>query len=635
MDSDKYLEGQSMQDHHFSKAVVLSIGKIDSKHESINNAFARFNTIINSLNALDKGYSNKNYVSKFLRALHLKWRAKVTTIEELKDLTSLSLDELVGNLKFHLMIIKKDSEIVKSKGERKYLALKAKKESSDEECSTSGSEDEEYAMAVRDFKKFSREEKGSCGDPNHLIGECPKPPKEKNQRAFVGGSWSDNGEEDDEKVKDATCIMAHASSEICLGVDLEPGEWIKDSGCSKHMTGNRKLFSTYKAYNGGNVVFGSNLRGQIFDNKCKVIFSEHDSEITKDGKVIGRGIRKRGLYVMKLESLNVTFNETPPPSKTSSLVDDDLDEEEAIKVAEKKILENDIEDETLEIDEVVNIKESRNHPLENVIGNLKQMDVKSAFMNGFINEEVYVAQPPGFIDFEKSDHVYKLKKALYGLKQAPKVWYDRLKAFLTKHEYKIQMVDNILFTEKKSSNLIIVQIYVNDIIFGSTCQDMCNEFSKIMHDEFELSMMGELNFFLKLQIKQMEDCIFFNQSKYIKKMLKIFGLEDSKPMKTHMSSDTKLMKDKECESVGSTKYRGMIGTTHLGLWYPKGTGIETVVYADSDHAGDYVDRKSTSGICTFVGCCLTSWFSKKQTALAISTTEVEYISARKSCQQAL
>ncbi|GJX11660.1 retrovirus-related pol polyprotein from transposon TNT 1-94 [Tanacetum coccineum] len=269
---------------------------------------------------------------------------------------------------------------------------------------------------------------------------------------------------------------------------------------------------------------------------------------------------------------------------------------------------------------------------------LFQMDVKSAFLNGFINEEVYVAQPPGFIDFEKPDHVYKLKKALYGLKQAPKAWYDRLKAFLIKHEYKMGM----------------------------------------MHDEFEMSMMGELNFFLGLQIKQMEDGIFFNQSKYIKEMLKKFGLEDSKPMKTPMSSDTKLTKDEECESVDSTKYRGMIGsllyltasrpdimfsvclcarfqeapktphleavkrifryikgTTHLGLWYPKGTDIETVVYANSDHAGDYVDRKSTSGICTFVGCCLTSWFSKKQTALAISTTEAEYVSAGKACQQAL
>ncbi|GKE00571.1 hypothetical protein Tco_1388554, partial [Tanacetum coccineum] len=166
---------------------------IISKDESIDSAFARFNTIITSLKALDEGYSSKNYVRKFLRALHPKWRAKVTTIKESKDLTSLSLDELIGNLKVHEMIIKKYSEIVKAKGERKSLALKAKKESSDEE--------EEYAMAVRDFKRFFKR-RGRCGDPNHLIRECPKPPKERNQRAFIKGSWSDSGEEDKEKAKD-------------------------------------------------------------------------------------------------------------------------------------------------------------------------------------------------------------------------------------------------------------------------------------------------------------------------------------------------------------------------------------------------------------------------------------------------
>ncbi|GJS67007.1 retrovirus-related pol polyprotein from transposon TNT 1-94 [Tanacetum coccineum] len=305
-----------------------------SDDESINNAFAKFNTIITSLKALDEGCSSKNYVRKFIRALHPKWRAKVTAIEESKDLTSLSLDELIRNLKVHEMIIKKDSEIVKAKGERRSLALKAKKESSDEECLTSESEVEEYAMTVRDFKKFfkrrgrfvrqprndkktfqrSRDDKNGkidrkcfrCGDLNHLIGECPKPPKDKNQRAFVGGSWSDNGEKDDENSKDETCLVVQASSKIWLGVDLEPDEWTKDSGCSKHMTGNRKLFSTYKAYNGGNVIFGSNLcgniigKGQICDNKCRVTFSKHDSEITKDGKVVGRGIRKKGLYVVKL-----------------------------------------------------------------------------------------------------------------------------------------------------------------------------------------------------------------------------------------------------------------------------------------------------------------------------------------------
>ncbi|GJV66448.1 hypothetical protein Tco_1477276 [Tanacetum coccineum] len=165
-----------------------------SEDKSIDSPFARFNTIITSLKAPDEGDSSKTYVRKFLRALHPKWRAKVMAIEESKDLTSLSLDELIENLKVYEMIIKKDSEIVKAKVERKSLALKAKKESSDEECLTSGSEDEEYAMAnCKSDRKCFR-----CGEPNNIIGECPKPPKDKNQRAFVGGSWSDSGEEDDE-----------------------------------------------------------------------------------------------------------------------------------------------------------------------------------------------------------------------------------------------------------------------------------------------------------------------------------------------------------------------------------------------------------------------------------------------------
>ncbi|GJS22857.1 retrovirus-related pol polyprotein from transposon TNT 1-94 [Tanacetum coccineum] len=235
------------------------------------------------------------------------------------------------------MIIKKDSKIVKAKREKRSLALKAKKESSDEECSTFGSEDEEYAMAVRDFKKFFKRRGRFVRQPRNdkKTSQRSRDDKnDKNQRAFVEGSWSDSGEEDGEKVKDETCLVGQASNEICLGVDLEPDEWIKDSGCSKHMTGNRKLFSTYKAYNRGNVIFGSNLRGniigkgtisndslnidnvehvdnlrfnvlsvrQICDNKCRVTFSEHDIEITKDNKVIGRGIRKKGLYVMKLRN---------------------------------------------------------------------------------------------------------------------------------------------------------------------------------------------------------------------------------------------------------------------------------------------------------------------------------------------
>ncbi|GKC52566.1 retrovirus-related pol polyprotein from transposon TNT 1-94 [Tanacetum coccineum] len=217
---------------------------------------------------------------------------------------------------------------------------------------------------------------------------------------------------------------------------------------------------------------------------------------------------------------------------------------------------------------------------------LFQMDVKSAFLNGFINEEVYVAQPPGFIDFVKPNHVYRLKKVLYGLKQAPKAWYDRLKAFLIKHDYTMGMVDNTLFTKKENSNLIIVQIYVDDIIFGSTCQELCDDFAKIMHDEFEMSMMGELNFFLGLQIKQLED-------------------------------ETKLMKDEKGKSMDNNKYRGMIGSLlYLAASRPD------IMFSVFLCARFQEDPK-------------TSHIEAKHTALAISTTEAEYLSAEKACQQAL
>ncbi|GJZ88125.1 copia protein, partial [Tanacetum coccineum] len=355
------------------------------------------------LKALDEGFSSKNCVRKFLRALHPKWRAKVTTIEESKNLTTLPLDELIGNLKVYEEVIKKDLETVKGKKEQsRSLALKVKKEVSDEDNSSSDSEDEEYAMAVKEFKKFFkrrgrfiRQPRGDrttfqrsrndgygkserkcfrCGDPNHLIGECSKPPKNNYQKAFIGGAWSDNREDEVEKAKDETCLVAQASDEICLGINLEPDEWIKDSGCSKHMTDYLTKFDP-KSYEGVFLGYSQNSKAYIILNK----------------------------QTMKVEeSLNVTFDETPPPPKTSPLEDDELVEEEAI------------ED--------------------------------------------------------------------YGI--------------------------------------------------------------------------------------LMESC------------------------------------------------------------------MKTIVYADSDQQ-EISDRKSTSGVCTFMGCCLTSWFLKKQTALSISTTEAEYVSAGKACQQAL
>jgi hypothetical protein len=165
---------------------------------------------------------------------------------------------------------------------------------------------------------------------------------------------------------------------------------------------------------------------------------------------------------------------------------------------------------------------------------LYQMDVKITFLNGQIKEEVYVEQPLGFESEEYPNHAYKLYKTLYGLKQAPRAWYECLRDFLIKNDFRIGKVVSTLFTRKMGKDLFVYQIYVDDIIFGSTNKSFCDEFSKIMMDRFEMSMMRVLTFFLGFQIKQAKEGTFISQMKYNCDILKKFGIDKAKPIKTHM-----------------------------------------------------------------------------------------------------
>ncbi|KAJ9540987.1 hypothetical protein OSB04_027493 [Centaurea solstitialis] len=305
-----------------------------------------------------------------------------------------------------------------------------------------------------------------------------------------------------------------------------------------------------------------------------------------------------------------------------------------------------------------------------------QMDVKTTFLNGVLKEEVYVSQPEGFVDQDHPDHVYILDKALYGLKQAPRAWYDSLSQFLVESGYSKGKIDNTLFIKREGEHIMLVQIYVDDIIFGSTCPNFCDIFSKLLMTRYEMSMMGELNFFLGLQVKQLSAGIFINQAKYIKDILKKYNLENAKIMKTPMSPSCALDSDPDEKAVDVTTYRGMIGslmyltasrpdimfstclcaryqskpkeshlkavkrifrylkgTVNLGLWYPKGSGYELTGYTDADHGGCKLDRKSTTGHIQFLGDKLVSWASKKQNCVSLSTAEAEYVAAASCCSQ--
>ena len=306
-----------------------------------------------------------------------------------------------------------------------------------------------------------------------------------------------------------------------------------------------------------------------------------------------------------------------------------------------------------------------------------QMDVKSAFLNGELEEEVYVEQPPGFINSKYPDHVYILDKALYGLKQAPRSWYETLALFLLENGFTRGTIDKTLFYRNHGKDLLLVQIYVDDIIFGSTNDKLCQRFAKLMQSKYQMSMMREMSYFLGLQIKQSEDGIFINQAKYTRNLLKRFNLQDYATATTPMATTTKLDPNVG-ESVEITTYRGMIGSLlyltasrpdimyatclcarfqadprephlvavkrifrylkgsqNLGLWYPRESDFKLIGYSDADFAGCKIDRKSTTGTCQFLGGRLVSWFSKKQKSISTSTTEVEYIAVGSCCAQIL
>ncbi|GJZ67006.1 putative ribonuclease H-like domain-containing protein [Tanacetum coccineum] len=299
-----------------------------------------------------------------------------------------------------------------------------------------------------------------------------------------------------------------------------------------------------------------------------------------------------------------------------------------------------------------------------------QMDAKSDFLYGKIKEEVYVCQPPGFKDPDFPDRVYKVEKALYGLHQAPRAWYETLSTYLLDNGFQRGKINKTLFIKRHKGDVLLVQVYVDDTIFGSTKKELCNAFKKLMHEKFQMSSMRELTFFLGLQVHQKKDGIFISQDKYVEEILKKFGFIEVKTASTPMETQKPLLKDKDGEEVDVHMYRSMIGSlmyltslrpdimfavcacaryqvnpkvSHLhavkrifrylkgqpklGLWYPKDSLFDLVAYTNNDYDGASLDRKSTTGGCQFLGCRLISWQCKKQTVVANSITEAEYVTA--------
>ncbi|KAL0325747.1 UNVERIFIED_CONTAM: Retrovirus-related Pol polyprotein from transposon RE2 [Sesamum radiatum] len=280
-----------------------------------------------------------------------------------------------------------------------------------------------------------------------------------------------------------------------------------------------------------------------------------------------------------------------------------------------------------------------------------QMDVKSAFLNGYIDEEIYVEQPQGFIAKGSEEKVLRLKKALYGLKQAPRAWYSRIDKYFMDRGFRRSLSEPTLYIKSQGNDTLIVSLYVDDLIYTGNNEKMIQVFKEDMMKTFEMSDLGLMHFFLGIEINQEKEGIFICQRKYTETLLKKFKMESCKTVTTPLVTGEKYQKEDGSQKVDGSMFmqspsqvhyaaakrilRYLRGTKDFGIWYKSTNDAKLVGYTDSDWAGSVDDMKSTSGYTFSLGSGIFSWASKKQATVAQSSTEAEYIAAAATSNQAI
>ncbi|GJZ28906.1 putative ribonuclease H-like domain-containing protein [Tanacetum coccineum] len=367
------------------------------------------------------------------------------------------------------------------------------------------------------------------------------------------------------------------------------------SGCSRHMTGNKSYLTYYQDIDGGFVAFAGSPKGakdgdknghekdvryqeealrKQFDQETKRLVSQGEATITNS-------TNRLNTVSPSISAARQSFNNHDLP--TDPLMPDLEDSTGIFRGAYD--------------DEDVGAEANLNN-LETTMN----IDVKSAFLYGTIEEEVHVCQPPSFEDPQFPNKVYKVEKALYGLHQAPRAWYETLSTYLIENGFKRGTIDKTLLIKKDKGDILLVQVYVDDIIFRSTKKSLCDEFEQMMHKKFQISSTGELTFFLGLQVQQKKDGIFISQDKYVVDILKKFDFITIKTTSTPMEPIKALVKDEETDSMDVHLYRSMIGSLiylkgqpKLGLWYLRDSPFDVEAFSNSDYAGASLDKKSITG----------------------------------------
>ncbi|KAI4370410.1 hypothetical protein MLD38_018764 [Melastoma candidum] len=685
--------------------------------ESISEMYDRLNTIINSLALLGKNYSNAEMVRKVLRSLPMNWEAKKTAIEEAKDLTTLRLDQLMGSLLSYEEEKRSSvPQTTKSIAFKASASTDDESDDieaeTDEELSllVKGLNKllykKRFKRSVKPKSSNLEDKKGpvcyECKKLGNMRNECPlladrsKSSRNRRRALLAWSDEEDNESESEEEQKANLCYMARSKSESDSDEELPAAEVQKESsvplktnsvqiqsvigqdanseGPSEDNDSDKNLLdrvpTLYKKRHPMEQVIGDVQKG-VQTRRSVNLFCEHSAFLSqKEPTSIDEALADPNWIIAMQEELNQfernkvwTLVQRPKDRSvvgTKWVFRNKLDESgSVVRNKARLVAKGYSQSEGIDYDEtyapVARLEAIRLLLAYACYNDFKlfQMDVKSAFLNGEIKEEVYVDQPPGFEDPKKHDHVYKLDKALYGLKQAPRAWYERLSQFLIEKGYRKGKVDTTLFLKKHGTELLIVQIYVDDIIFGSTNNTLCNEFAELMKGEFEMSMVGELTFFLGLQIRQTSEGTFIHQEKYTKQLLKKYELTNSKHLSTPMSTNAIVEKDESGKDVDPSLYRSMIGSLlYLTASRPDilfsvclcaryqsalkeshlthGTTTQTLLAAKS--IGRVLLERSKL---LLLGDMLISWHSKKQASVALSTVEAEYVAAASCCAQLL
>ncbi|RVW18191.1 Copia protein [Vitis vinifera] len=609
----------------------------------------RFTDIVNGLEALGKTYKESEKVMKILRSLPSKWHTKVTAIQEAKDLTKLPMEELIGSLMtYEINLTKKLQEGEDKK--KKSIALKATtKEEEDVEEEKPSDEDDDLALITRKLNKYMRGEMGrekrfdmlQVQKPGHIKYDCPlyKSEAKRRMKKAMMATWSESeesSEEENEKEVANMCFMAiddldEKGGYVTFG-DNSKGRIIGQGNIGNDTS---SLIESVLLVDG----LKHNLLSisQLCDKGFKVIF-EASHCIIKDiqnDKTIFMGHRCLETSMGKLQIEDRRQQE--------EIVEDPKKEESPLALPPPQQVQGESSQ-----DLPKDWKFVINHPQDQIIDALVDENWMIAMqeeLNQFERSEVWelVPRPQNQSvigtrwvfrnKMDENDIIIRNKARLVaqGFNQEEGIDYEETFAPVARLEAIRMLLAFACFKDFVLYQMDVKSAFLNGFINEEALYGLKQAPRAC---EFEMSMMGELNFFLGLQIKQLKEGTFINQAKYIRDLLKRFNMEEAKTMKTPMSSSIKLDMDEKGKSINSTMYRGMIGTMDIGLWYPKGDNFELIGFSDADFAGCKVERKSTSGTCHFLGHSLVSWHSKKQNSVALST-EAEYIAAGLCCAQIL